>query len=123
MSEEKFYRRPTLAALGTALRDGRTNSRTLVDEALARIADPAGEGKRAFLRVYAEQARAAAEAQDRLRAVGIAGGPLAGLPNSLKDLFDVAGEPTTAGSTALRDAPPAPHDAPIVAPLRAARPL
>ncbi len=120
MSEEKFYRRPTLAALGTALRDGRTNSRTLVDEALARIADPAGEGKRAFLRVYAEQARAAAEAQDRLRAVGIAGGPLAGIPISIKDLFDVAGEPTTAGSTALRDAPPAQHDAPIVARLRAA---
>ncbi len=70
MSEDKFYRHPTLAALGAALRDGRTSSRTLVDEVLVRIADPAGEGKRAFLRVYAEQARAAAEAQDRLRAVG-----------------------------------------------------
>src|SRR5258706_950687 len=121
MSQETFDRHPTLAALGTALRDGRTSSRTLVDEALGRIADPSGEGKRAFLRVYAEQARAAAEAQDRLRAVGIAGGPLAGIPISIKDLFDVAGEPTTAGSTALRDAPPAQHDAPIVARLRAAR--
>src|SRR5229473_1413056 len=76
--------------------------------------------RRAFLRVYAEQARAAAEAQDRLRAVGIAGGPLAGIPISIKDLFDVAGEPTTAGSTALRDARPARQDAPIVARLRAA---
>src|SRR5260221_12753173 len=120
MSEEKFYRRPTLAALGTALREGRTNSRTLVDEALARIADPEGEGKRAFLRVYAEQARAAAEEQDSLRQAGIAGGPLAGIPISIKDLFDVAGEPTTAGSTALRDAPPARHDAPIVTRLRQA---
>jgi aspartyl-tRNA(Asn)/glutamyl-tRNA(Gln) amidotransferase subunit A len=120
MNPEKFYRHPTLAALGAALRDGQTTSRALVDEALARIADPAGEGKRAFLRVYAEQARAAAEAQDRLRGVGIAGGPLAGIPISIKDLFDVAGEPTTAGSTALRDAPPAQHDAPIVARLRAA---
>jgi aspartyl-tRNA(Asn)/glutamyl-tRNA(Gln) amidotransferase subunit A len=120
MSQERFYRQPTLAALATALREGRTSSRALVDEALARIADPAGEGKRTFLRVYAEQARAAAEAQDRLRALGIAGGPLAGLPISIKDLFDVAGEPTTAGSRALRDAPPARHDAPIVARLRAA---
>jgi len=120
MSREKFYRRPTLGELAAAMRDGRTSSRALVDEALARIADSAGEGKRAFLRVYAEQARAAAEAQDRLRAAGIAGGPLAGIPISIKDLFDVAGEPTTAGSTALRDAPPARHDAPIVARLRAA---
>src|SRR5260370_25509917 len=114
MSEERFYRQPTLAALATALREGRTSSRALVDEALARIADPAGEGKRAFLRVYAEQARAAAEAQDRLRAVGIAGGPLSGIPISIKDLFDIAGEPTTAGSTAPRAAPPARHGAPVL---------
>src|SRR5713101_6947726 len=120
MSEQAFFRHPTLAELTAALRDGRTSSRALVDAALARIADPAGEGRRAFLRVYAEQARAAAEAQDRLRKAGIAGGPLAGIPISIKDLFDVAGEPTTAGSTALRDAPPAPRDAPIVARLRAA---
>src|SRR6185437_1994139 len=120
MSTQPFYGHPTLAELAAALRDGRTTSRALTDEALARIADPAGEGKRAFLRVYAEQARAAADAQDNLRHAGIAGGPLAGLPISIKDLFDVAGEPTTAGSKALRDAPPARHDAPIVARLRAA---
>src|SRR5260370_17906601 len=107
MSEERFYRQPTLAALATALREGRTSSRALVDEALARIADPAGEGKRAFLRVYAEQARAAAEAQDRLRALGIAGGPLAGVPISIKVLFDADGEPSPPGPTALPDAPPA----------------
>src|SRR5207244_3566436 len=63
MSKPAFYHRPTLAELAAALRDGRTTSRALTDEALARIADPAGEGKRAFLRVYAEQARAAADAQ------------------------------------------------------------
>jgi aspartyl-tRNA(Asn)/glutamyl-tRNA(Gln) amidotransferase subunit A len=120
MSKPPFYHHPTLAELAAALREGRTTSRALTDEALARIADPAGEGKRTFLRVYAEQARAAADAQDRLREAGIDGGPLAGLPFSIKDLFDVAGEPTTAGSKALRDAPPAQHDAPIVARLRAA---
>src|SRR5258708_33845075 len=113
-------RQPTVAELATLLRQGRTSSRALTDEALARIADPAGEGKRAFIKVYAEPARAAAEAQDRLRQAGIADGPLAGIPISIKDLFDVAGEPTTAGSTALRDAPPARHDAPIVKRLRQA---
>src|SRR5260221_1103037 len=113
-------RQPTVAELTTLLREGRSNSRALTDEALALIADPAGEGKRAFLKVYAEPARAAAEAQDSLRQAGIAGGPLAGIPISIKDLFDVAGEPTTAGSTAVRDAPPARHDAPIVTRLRQA---
>jgi Asp-tRNA(Asn)/Glu-tRNA(Gln) amidotransferase A subunit family amidase len=46
--------------------------------------------------------------------------PLAGLPVSVKDLFDCAGEVTAAGSTALADAPPAVADAPAVARLRAA---
>jgi aspartyl-tRNA(Asn)/glutamyl-tRNA(Gln) amidotransferase subunit A len=120
MGQPQFYRHPTLAELAAALREGRTSSRTLTDEALARIADPAGEGKRAFLKVYGEQAREAAAAQDGLRKAGIAAGPLAGIPLSIKDLFDVAGETTTAGSVALRDAPPAQHDAPIVARLRQA---
>jgi aspartyl-tRNA(Asn)/glutamyl-tRNA(Gln) amidotransferase subunit A len=92
----------------------------LVEEALARIADPAGEGGRVFVKVYAETAPAAAEAQDRLRAAGYVASPLAGLPVSIKDLFDVAGEVTLAGSRALDDAPPAKADAPIVARLKAA---
>jgi aspartyl-tRNA(Asn)/glutamyl-tRNA(Gln) amidotransferase subunit A len=120
MSEPRFYSHPTLAELAAALRAGRTSSRALADEALARIADPAGEGRRAFLKVYADEARAVAAAQDGLRAAGVEGGPLAGIPISIKDLFDVAGESTTAGSIALRDAPPAQHDAPIVARLRRA---
>lgn len=120
MSRSDFYRHPTLAELAAGLREGRTSSRALTDEALARIADPAGEGKRAFLKVYGEQARAVAGAQDGLRKAGVALGPLAGIPISIKDLFDVAGEPTTAGSIALRDALPAQHDAPIVARLRQA---
>jgi aspartyl-tRNA(Asn)/glutamyl-tRNA(Gln) amidotransferase subunit A len=112
--------RPTLARLAADLAAGRTTSSTLVEEALARIADPAGEGKRAFVTVYADTARAAAEAQDRLRAAGYVASPLAGLPVSIKDLFDVAGERTLAGSKALDDAPPAKADAPVVARLKAA---
>src|SRR6516164_10299047 len=112
--------RPTLARLAADLAAGRTTSFALVEEALARIADPAGEGKRAFVKVYADAACAAAEAQDRLRAVGYVASPLAGLPVSIKDLFDVAGERTLAGSRALDDGPPAKADAPIVARLKAA---
>jgi aspartyl-tRNA(Asn)/glutamyl-tRNA(Gln) amidotransferase subunit A len=112
--------KPTVAGLAAELAAGRTTSRALVEEALARIADPAGEGKRCFLRVYAEEARAAAEAQDRLRGAGYVASPLAGLPVSIKDLFDVAGERTLAGSRALDDAPAATADAPVVARLRAA---
>jgi aspartyl-tRNA(Asn)/glutamyl-tRNA(Gln) amidotransferase subunit A len=111
---------PTLAELAADLAAGRTTSRALAEAALERIADPAGEGKRAFVKVYADNARAAAEAQDKLRAAGYVVSPLAGIPVSIKDLFDVAGERTLAGSRALDDAPPAKADAPIVARLKAA---
>ncbi|MGO8916811.1 MAG: amidase [Stellaceae bacterium] len=112
--------KPTVASLAAALAAGRATSRGLVEAALARIADPAGEGGRTFLRVYAESAGIAADAQDRLRRAGYVASPLAGLPVSIKDLFDVAGERTLAGSRALDDAPPAACDAPVVARLRAA---
>src|SRR6516162_10949832 len=112
--------RPTLPVLAADLAAGRTTSSTLIEEALARIADPAGEGRRTFVKVYADAARIAAEAQDRLRAAGYVASSLAGLPVSIKDLFDVAGEVTLAGSKALDDAPPATADAPIVARLKAA---
>ena len=112
--------RPTLAKLAADLAAGRTTSRALVEAALERIADPAGEGRRVFVKVYADAARAAAEAQDRLRAAGYVASPLAGISVSIKDLFDVAGEVTLAGSKALDDTPPAKADAPIVARLKAA---
>jgi aspartyl-tRNA(Asn)/glutamyl-tRNA(Gln) amidotransferase subunit A len=110
----------TVARLARELAEGRTTSRALVEEALARIADPAGEGARAFLKVYGEQARADADHADRLRRAGIVRSPVDGLPVSVKDLYDVGGDVTRAGSTLLKDAPPAPADAPAVARLRAA---
>jgi aspartyl-tRNA(Asn)/glutamyl-tRNA(Gln) amidotransferase subunit A len=112
--------RPTVAARAADLAAGRTTSRELIEQALARIAEPTGEGKRAFVKVYDAAARAAADAQDRLRAAGYVASPLAGIPVSIKDLFDVAGEVTLAGSRALDDTPPAPSDAPIVARLKRA---
>jgi aspartyl-tRNA(Asn)/glutamyl-tRNA(Gln) amidotransferase subunit A len=99
---------------------GGTKSRGLVEQCLARIKDAAGEGARTFLKVYAEEALAAADFYDRLRANGIGLPPFAGIPISIKDLFDVAGDVTTAGSILLRDAPPAARDAPAVARLKAA---
>ena len=74
-----------------------------LEEALARIADPSGEGARACLTVYADAARAAADAADARARSGQLLGPLDGRIVSLKDLFDVAGEPTRAGSIVLAD--------------------
>ena len=112
--------KPTVLGIAADLAAGRATSRALVEAALARIADPAGEGARTFTKVYAHQARTAADAQDQLRKAGYVASPLAGLPVSIKDLFDVAGEVTLAGSTALDDQPPAERDAPVVARLKAA---
>jgi aspartyl-tRNA(Asn)/glutamyl-tRNA(Gln) amidotransferase subunit A len=94
--------------------------RDRLEAALSRIADPAGEGARACLTVYAEPARAAADAADRRHKMGTTLGPLDGTLVTIKDLFDVKGEPTRAGSRILANAPPATADAPVVRRLRAA---
>jgi aspartyl-tRNA(Asn)/glutamyl-tRNA(Gln) amidotransferase subunit A len=103
-----------------ALETGTRTSRDLLEACLARITDPAGEGARAFTKVYADQARASADAMDALRRAGRAPGRYAGIPISIKDLFDVAGEPTPAASVILADAPPAKAHAAIVQRLLAA---
>ncbi|MGE4086407.1 MAG: amidase [Vicinamibacterales bacterium] len=109
-----------IAVLARQLAEGRTTSRALTESALERIADPAGEGQRTFVRVFRDQALAAADAADALRRAGVAPSPLAGIPVSVKDLFDVAGVTTLAGSVVLADRPPATADATAVARLRAA---
>ena len=78
------------------------------------------DGRRAFITVNAEDARAEADRVDAARADGRALPPFAGVTLSVKDLFDIAGEVTRAGSTVLGDAAPAGHDAAVVARLRAA---
>jgi aspartyl-tRNA(Asn)/glutamyl-tRNA(Gln) amidotransferase subunit A len=94
--------------------------RSIVDSCLARIRDPNGEGMRTFTRIYDEAARLAADTADRMESLGIELPPLAGLPISIKDLFDVKGEPTLAGSRVLADADPAAQDAEVVRRLRQA---
>ena len=112
--------KPTIQQLAADLAAGRTTAVALAEQALARIEDPKGEGKRTFIKVYKAQALAAAEASDLQRKAGLVPSPLAGLPVSIKNLCDVAGETTLSGSIALDDAPPAQQDAPVVARLRAA---
>lgn len=104
----------TLYAAAHDLENGSATSRSLVEECLDRIADPAGEGARAFITVYAAQARASADAMDLLRRAGRTPGRFAGIPISLKDLLDVAGEPTPAASVVLASAPPATRHATVV---------
>lgn len=101
-----------------ALAAGRTTSEKLVRTALERIADPSGEGARAFTEVFASEAMAAAAESDRRRAAGSAR-PLEGVPVSVKDLFDIEGRVTRAGSKVLADEAPARADAEPVARLRA----
>ena len=95
-------------------------SRGLVEQCLAHIDDKRGEGGRTFLKVHREKALAAADFHDRMRAFGASPFAFPGIPVSIKDLFDIAGEVTTAGSIALGNAAPAREDAPAVARLRAA---
>jgi aspartyl-tRNA(Asn)/glutamyl-tRNA(Gln) amidotransferase subunit A len=111
---------PTLAGLAAQLAQGSTTSRALVEQCLGRIEDPAGEGSRAFMLVMREQALAAADAIDQLRKAGVDCPPNAGIPVSIKDLFDISGQVTRAGSKALADAPAATADAATVARLRRA---
>ncbi|HEY1395873.1 amidase [Roseateles sp.] len=101
-----------------SLRLGRQSARTLLSDSLARADDAACQ--HVFLRRFDESARAAAEASDAAAARGEPRPALGGLAVSVKDLFDVAGQPTTAASAAMDDAPAATIDAPAVARLRAA---
>jgi aspartyl-tRNA(Asn)/glutamyl-tRNA(Gln) amidotransferase subunit A len=110
----------TLTQLADDLATGRITSRALIERCLDRIRMTDGEGARVFLRIRAEQALAMADRVDRARGAGSDVARFAGIPISIKDLFDIAGEVTTAGSMLLRDAPAATRDAVSVARLVAA---
>ncbi|HWE44706.1 MAG TPA: amidase [Caulobacteraceae bacterium] len=106
----------TLSDQARALASGETTSRALVEASLDAIArDP-----RPFTAVFADEARAAAAAADRERASGDRVSQLAGLPISVKDLFEIEGLPTPASTVHLREAPIAERDAPVVSRLKGA---
>ncbi|MFL6601106.1 MAG: amidase [Steroidobacteraceae bacterium] len=112
--------RRTLAQLASDLAALRVSSRQLVTDCLTRISSVTGEGARTFLKLYGEQALATADFYDRMRQQGARPGRYAGIPVSVKDLFDIAGDTTLAGSTVLKGTEPAHHDALAVARLKAA---
>ncbi|MCC6196273.1 MAG: amidase [Burkholderiales bacterium] len=87
----------SLTQLSGMLARGATSSRAIVEACLARIA--AHDGKlHAFVDVYADDARRLADAADLERRAGVVRGPLHGLPIALKDLLELEGRQTTAGS-------------------------
>jgi len=115
-----FAPKTSLADLAALLDTGAATSRELTETALERIAADGGNGGAAFCFVDADGARRQADALDALRRAGTRLSPLAGVPISVKDLFDVQGQPTRAGSRVLAEAPPASTDAHAVARLRRA---
>ncbi len=119
MSPQTFdATKSSAAVIAAAVRDGRTTARKATDDTLALIArvDPK---LHAFTNVLAAEARASADAVDARRARGEKLGALAGVPFAVKNLFDVAGLPTLAGSLINRSNAPASADATLIAKLKA----
>src|ERR1700722_5602778 len=98
------------AQIANAVKSGAVSAREVVRAALARIAARNG-ALGAFTDVTATRALAKAEAIDAARERGEALGPLAGAPFAVKNLFDIAGLPTRAGSKINRAPPPSSADA------------
>jgi aspartyl-tRNA(Asn)/glutamyl-tRNA(Gln) amidotransferase subunit A len=103
--------------ISTTIENLRNVSRS---ELIERCIDAAKRTSSVFTRLYPDAARAAAAHADAMRAASVTLSPLTGLPMSIKDLLDIAGETTLAGSIVLRNAAPATSDAPVVRRLRAA---
>ncbi|XYD08340.1 AtzE family amidohydrolase [Methylobacterium sp. NMS12] len=109
----------TAATIAAAIAEGRTTARQAVTAALDRIGrldDRVG----AFTDVLSTRALARADAQDAARRDGASPGPLAGVPFAVKNLIDVEGLPTRAGSKINRERPPAERDGALVRRLEAA---
>ncbi len=110
--------RLTLTQMAAQVRSGRISSRELVEAHLRQI-DVQNPRINAFVSVFADQSLAAAKAADEARVRQRALGPLHGVPLTIKDSFDVAGQPTYCGSK-LRLDHRAAADSTAAARLRAA---
>jgi len=102
-----------------AVASGDISAREVVEAALASVKKH-DHTLNAFTDVTVERALSRAAALDKARASGKPSGPLAGVPFAVKNLFDVAGLPTRAGSKINRDLPPAQQDSPLIERLEAA---
>lgn len=119
-STERLLGVSTLAGLSDALLHGRTSSEALAEEALSAASAADGEGPKVFTRLHKESARSCARAADQDRRTAATLPALAGIPVSIKDAFDIAGEVTLAGSIALGFCAPAESDSAVVSRLKAA---
>ncbi|HEX3121694.1 MAG TPA: amidase [Rhodanobacteraceae bacterium] len=108
----------SIVELSRLLTSRKIASRELVEQALAAVDDPQGEGSRVFLLVHADAARAAADRVDAQRRAGARLPVLAGIPLSIKDLFDEAGVTTLGGSKVLVGTAPATRDSTVVERVR-----
>jgi len=111
---------PSAQEQALALAQGHTTASALTQQALQRASDTAGEGAATFTRIYSDWAQQLAAASDTVRAASGPRSSAEGISVSIKDLFDVAGEPTCAGSAVLRNATPAAQHATVVQRLLAA---
>jgi len=107
------------ADIGSAVASGRASAQSVIEATFARIRarDPL---LNSFTALTEARALAQAQALDRAHTEGKRLGPLAGVPFAVKNLFDIAGLPTIAGSKINRDAPPATRDATLIERLQAA---
>lgn len=105
--------------LAEAIRARRTTARTTIESVLSRL-ETHNKSLGAFTDVVASRALAKADAVDSLVAAGQDAGPLAGVPFAVKNLFDIAGLSTRAGSIINSDNPPAKRDATLITRLEAA---
>ncbi len=104
---------PSAADIAKAVAGGKTTALAVTEAALARIAQH-DTILNSFTDVTADRARSKAKAIDAAIAAGRPVGPLAGVPFAVKNLFDIAGLPTRAGSKINRDLPPAPRDSTLI---------
>ena len=105
--------------IADAVRSGAVTATAVVEMTLAHIAERNTE-LNAFTEVTAARALDTARSLDLARNEGRALGPLAGAPFAVKNLFDIAGLPTLAGSEINRDRAPAERDSPLIERLEAA---
>ena len=105
--------------VASAVATGAATAAFVIEATLARI-ETVDRRLNAFTAVTAQRARATAAGIDAARAAGRPIGPLAGVPFAVKNLFDVEGLATIAGSRINRDRPPAKRDSPLIARLEAA---
>jgi len=102
------------------LSSGEQTSVELLKQCFAKIVDSRGEGRRTFIRLFENEALGAAVAVDKARQQGVPLPPHAGVPITVKDVFDLTGSVTTAGSQLLKSCAPADQDALAVQRLRQA---